>query len=135
MAGKKDVAQQPQTHPDRQRFIQDGDSSGQASQARHAKQLKQKAKKRKEMADQEPVWSDKKIGEQKKRIRDLSRALEHKEKMPMTLRQVKERELEAVRSDLEEALRNKEKNRLIKQYHMVRFFGTHFLLVDSFTCL
>lgn len=124
MAGSKNASQPSQTHPDRQRFIQNGDHGSEAAQAKHAKQLKQKARKRKQMADEEPVWSDKKIGEQKKRIRDLARALEHADKMPMTLRQAKERELGAVRSDLEEALRNKAKSGLIKQYHMVRFFGT-----------
>lgn len=59
----------------------------------------------------------------KSKIHDLTRALQHNERMPADVRVEKERALAGYRKDLENAEKEKQKQLLIKRYHMVRFFG------------
>ncbi len=59
----------------------------------------------------------------KKRIRDVSRKLERSEDLPANIRIEDERALAAFRQELEEAEGQKLRNKMIKKYHMVRFFG------------
>lgn len=59
----------------------------------------------------------------KSKIRDVKRVLEHARNLPLEVRIEKERALAGYRQDLEEAEHEKERQRMIKRYHMVRFFG------------
>lgn len=59
----------------------------------------------------------------KKRRRDLRRLLEHSGKLPADVRVRYERELAACDADIEAASEHAERSRMIKKYHMVRFFG------------
>ncbi|KAL8707861.1 MAG: hypothetical protein Q9225_007692 [Loekoesia sp. 1 TL-2023] len=58
----------------------------------------------------------------KSKIRDVSRVLEHAQDLPLDVRIEKERALAGYRQDLEKAQNEKERQRMIKKYHMVRFF-------------
>lgn len=58
----------------------------------------------------------------KRKIRDVSRALERSEHMPADIRVEKERALVGYRQDLEASEYEKRKRTMIKKYHMVRFF-------------
>lgn len=59
----------------------------------------------------------------KKRIRDVSRRLEHAEDLPADVRAEDERALAAYQQELASAEAEKIKQKMIKKYHMVRFFG------------
>lgn len=59
----------------------------------------------------------------KKRIRDVTRRLERGDDLPATVRMEDERALEAYGQELEAAEAEKIRQKMIKQYHMVRFFG------------
>ena len=62
----------------------------------------------------------------KKRKRNLRRLLEHAEKLPADIRINHERELASCTAGIEDAQNQAELSRMIKKYHMVRFFGeTH----------
>ena len=63
------------------------------------------------------------VNQLKSKIRDLTRALEHSEHLPAGVRIEKERALAGYKQDVEEIRKDKQKNELIKKYHMVRFFG------------
>ncbi|KAL8825760.1 MAG: hypothetical protein Q9170_007667 [Blastenia crenularia] len=56
------------------------------------------------------------------KIRDVSRVLDHAQTLPLDVRIEKERALAGYKQDLETAQHEKERQRLIKKYHMVRFF-------------
>lgn len=58
----------------------------------------------------------------KSRIRDLDRQLSKMERLPADLRIAKERELAALKYELTETKRVKDRNAMVKKYHMVRFF-------------
>lgn len=58
----------------------------------------------------------------KSKIRDLTRLLDHNDDLPADVRLEKERALAAYKHDLEAALHEKEKQKMISKYHMVRFF-------------
>ena len=59
----------------------------------------------------------------KKKIRDLTRLLDRAESMPADVRIDGERALEAYRQELAAAEEDRQRQRMIKKYHMVRFFG------------
>ncbi|KAL8843946.1 MAG: hypothetical protein Q9176_001641 [Flavoplaca citrina] len=59
----------------------------------------------------------------KSSIRSVSRLLEHAPDLPLDVRIEKERALAGYKQDLEKAQHEKERQRMIKKYHMVRFFG------------
>jgi len=59
----------------------------------------------------------------KKRKRNLRRLLEHAEKLPADIRINHERELASCTAGIEDAQNQAELSRMIKKYHMVRFFG------------
>jgi len=61
----------------------------------------------------------------KKRKRNLRRLLEHAEKLPADIRINHERELASCTAGIEDAQNQAELSRMIKKYHMVRFFGEH----------
>ncbi|KAL8964024.1 MAG: hypothetical protein Q9183_004764 [Haloplaca sp. 2 TL-2023] len=58
----------------------------------------------------------------KSKVRDVTRVLEHAQDLPLDVRIEKQRALAGYRQDLEKAQREKERQRMIKKYHMVRFF-------------
>ncbi|KAL8762774.1 MAG: hypothetical protein Q9203_007540 [Teloschistes exilis] len=58
----------------------------------------------------------------KSKIRDVTRVLEHAQDLPMDVRIEKQRALIGYKQDLEKARKTKERQRMIKKYHMVRFF-------------
>ncbi|KAL8726363.1 MAG: hypothetical protein Q9166_006770 [cf. Caloplaca sp. 2 TL-2023] len=58
----------------------------------------------------------------KSNIRNVSRVLDHAQSLPLDIRIEKERALAGYKQDLEKAQREKERQRMIKKYHMVRFF-------------
>ncbi|KAL8933903.1 MAG: hypothetical protein Q9211_005519 [Gyalolechia sp. 1 TL-2023] len=58
----------------------------------------------------------------KSKIRDVTRVLEHAHNLPLDVRVEKERALAGYRQELEKAQCDKERQRMIKRYHMVRFF-------------
>jgi len=60
----------------------------------------------------------------KKRIRDVTRKLERSEDLPATVRVEDERALAAYQQELAVAEAEKVRQKMIKKYHMVRFFGT-----------
>lgn len=59
----------------------------------------------------------------KSKIRDVTRVLKHAQDLPLDVRIEKERALAGYTQDLEKAKNEKERQRMIKKYHMVRFFG------------
>jgi hypothetical protein len=59
----------------------------------------------------------------KKRIRDVSRKLERTEDLPADVRAEDERALAAYQQELASAQAEKTRQKMIKKYHMVRFFG------------
>jgi predicted nucleic acid-binding Zn-ribbon protein len=66
----------------------------------------------------------------KKRLRDVKRRLERSENLPATIRVEDERALAAYQQELAAANEEKERQKMIKKYHMVRFFGVfHFSIV------
>ncbi|KAL8714257.1 MAG: hypothetical protein Q9220_001986 [cf. Caloplaca sp. 1 TL-2023] len=58
----------------------------------------------------------------KSKIRDVTRVLQHAQELPLDIRIEKERALAGYKQDLEKAQIEKERQRMIKKYHMVRFF-------------
>lgn len=60
----------------------------------------------------------------KKKIRDVSRRLEKSENLPADVRVQDERALATYEQELAEAETEKARQKMIKKYHMVRFFGT-----------
>lgn len=59
----------------------------------------------------------------KKRIRDVTRKLERTEDLPANVRVEDERALAAFQQELGSAEAEKTRQKMIKKYHMVRFFG------------
>lgn len=59
----------------------------------------------------------------KKRIRDVTRLLSRSEDLPADVRIENERALAAYQQELTAADEEKTRQRMIKKYHMVRFFG------------
>jgi hypothetical protein len=59
----------------------------------------------------------------KKRIRDVKRRLERSDNLPATIRVEDERALAAYEQELAAADEEKARQKMIKRYHMVRFFG------------
>jgi hypothetical protein len=59
----------------------------------------------------------------KKRIRDVRRRLERAEDLPANVRAEDERALAAYEQELAAADAEKTRQKMIKKYHMVRFFG------------
>lgn len=59
----------------------------------------------------------------KSNIRSVTRVLEHAQNLPLDVRIEKERALAGYKQDLEKVQHEKERQRMIKKYHMVRFFG------------
>ena len=66
------------------------------------------------------------VNQLKSKIRDLTRVLEHSDRLPAGVRIEKERALAGYKQDVEKIHEDKRKNELIKRYHMVRFFGGSF---------
>jgi hypothetical protein len=71
----------------------------------------------------------------KKRIRDVSRKLERSQDLPANVRIENERALAAYQQELASAEAEKIRQKMIKKYHMVRFFGmqqiTHFIQFEN----
>jgi hypothetical protein len=59
----------------------------------------------------------------KKRIRDVKRRLERCQDLPATIRVEDERALAVYEQELAAALEEKTRQKMIRKYHMVRFFG------------
>ena len=59
----------------------------------------------------------------KKKIRDITRLLERSEDLPPGVRIEHERALASYKQDLVAADDEKRRQKMIKKYHMVRFFG------------
>jgi hypothetical protein len=64
----------------------------------------------------------------KKRIRDVTRRLDRSESLPANVRIEDERALTAFQQELASAEAEKIRQKMIKKYHMVRFFGTRYPL-------
>jgi hypothetical protein len=68
----------------------------------------------------------------KKRIRDVTRKLQRAEDLPADVKMESERALAAYQAELAAAAEEKTRQKMIKKYHMVRFFGMlRSLLFDS----
>src|SRR4051794_18220088 len=63
----------------------------------------------------------------KKRIRDVTRRLERTEDLPANVRIEDERALKVYQQELAAAEAEKLRQKMIKKYHMVRFFGKPYL--------
>lgn len=63
------------------------------------------------------------IGLLKSRIRSLERLLSNVQELPAGVKTEKRRELESLQHELDRALRDKHRSKMIQKYHMVRFFG------------
>ncbi len=59
----------------------------------------------------------------KRKIRDTTRLLQHAEDLPAGVRIEQERALAGYKQDLEAVEEGKSRAKMIKRYHMVRFFG------------
>ena len=59
----------------------------------------------------------------KKKIRDVSRLLSRSESLPAGVRVENERALASYKLELAEAMDERRRQKMIKKYHMVRFFG------------
>jgi rRNA-processing protein Efg1 len=64
----------------------------------------------------------------KKRIRDVKRRLERCPNLPANVRVEDERALAVHEQELATALEEKNRQKMIKRYHMVRFFGGSYLI-------
>ena len=73
-----------------------------------------------------PTTKPASVNQLKSKIRDLTRALEHSDRLPAGVRVEKERALAGYKQDVENIHKDKRKSELIKKYHMVRFFGGSF---------
>jgi len=63
------------------------------------------------------------VNDIKKRIRNVTRRLERVEDLPANVRMEDERALAAYQQELAAAEAEKTRQKMIKKYHMVRFFG------------
>jgi hypothetical protein len=70
--------------------------------------------------NQTHAWS---VNAIKKRIRDIKRRLKRSQNLPATIRVEDERALAAYKQELAAAGEEKIRQKMIKKYHMVRFFG------------
>lgn len=66
------------------------------------------------------------VNDIKRRIRDVTRRLERVEDLPANVRIEDERALAAYQQELAAAEAEKTRQKMIKRYHMVRFFGMFF---------
>ncbi|KAL8787929.1 MAG: hypothetical protein Q9213_001956 [Squamulea squamosa] len=83
----------------------------------------QTQKKKSRFSQSSPVHSNHaSVNALKSNIRSVSRVLEHAQNLPLDVRIEKERALTGYKQDLEKARHEKERQRMIKKYHMVRFF-------------
>jgi hypothetical protein len=71
----------------------------------------------------------------KKRLRDVKRRLERSQNLPATIRMEDERALAAYEQELAAADEEKTRQKMIKKYHMVRFFGMSYFLGFMLQCL
>jgi hypothetical protein len=62
----------------------------------------------------------------KKKIRDVSRLLNRSESLPAGARMDNERALASYKLELADAMDEQRRQKMIKKYHMVRFFGEIF---------
>lgn len=85
------------------------------------------SKRRKSSDFAPPTNKSPSVNQLKSKIRDLTRALEHSDHLPAGVRIEKERALAGYKQDVEKIHEEKQKNEIIKKYHMVRFFGGCFL--------
>lgn len=67
----------------------------------------------------------------RKKIRDTARVLDHASNMPADARIESERALAGYRQDLEAVEEGRRRAKIIRKYHMVRFFGTWFFTLAS----
>jgi predicted nucleic acid-binding Zn-ribbon protein len=67
----------------------------------------------------------------KKRIRDVTRRLARLQDLPATVRIEDERALAAYQQELVAAEEESVRQKMIKKYHMVRFFGRYLLFIFS----
>ncbi|KAL8773011.1 MAG: hypothetical protein Q9209_002031 [Squamulea sp. 1 TL-2023] len=80
-------------------------------------------KKKSKSSQTAPVHSNSaSVNALKSNIRSVSRVLEYSQNLPLDVRIEKERALASYKQDLEKARHEKERQRMIKKYHMVRFF-------------
>ena len=86
-------------------------------------QERKRSKKRARKNDEHAPRPSTAVNHIKHKIRDLSRTLERSENLPADVRVEKERALAGYKLDLEKTEHEKKKQRMIKKYHMVRFFG------------
>ena len=77
--------------------------------------------KKKQLPDKPPPIADSSVNRLKRKVRDLSRALEHG--VGPQAQVELERAIAGYNKDLETIRRQKGKNELVGKYHMVRFFG------------
>ena len=97
----------------------------------HQKQKRPKKRLRKSVQDAPHPSTA--VNHIKHKIRDLRRTLERTENLPADVRVEKERALAGYKLDLEKTEHEKRKQRMIKKYHMVRFFGQS-LPCSSMSC-
>jgi hypothetical protein len=71
------------------------------------------------------VFKPQSVNPLKKKIRDITRLLERSEDLPPGVRIEHERALASYKQDLVAADVEKRRQKMIKKYHMVRFFGRH----------
>ena len=70
-----------------------------------------------------PTFNSKSVNPLKKKIRDISRLLDRSDNLPADVRLSNERALKAYQQDLLAAEQERRRQKMIKKYHMVRFFG------------
>ena len=102
---------QEDVHPSRQALVYGTNSNG-----------RKKSRRPKAPVDDEQARTPS-VNAIKKRIRDVSRRLQLVDHLPANVRIEDERALAAYQQDLAAAEAEKTRQKMIKKYHMVRFFG------------
>lgn len=115
MSGKRKHSelQQDGIHASRQALVETTDSQP-AKRRMHAST---------QMHHRPDLSATKSVNAIKTRIRDITRRLERFVDLPADVRAEDERALAGYRQDLLVAIEDKFKQKMIKRYHMVRFFG------------
>src|SRR5438876_1050581 len=100
-------------------------TSRKAAQLQSSSTPRPRKRARKSAAATQTAVPSKSINPLKKRIRDVSRLLERSQALAADARVENERALAAYRHELATAMEERSRQKTIKKYHMVRFFGTY----------
>lgn len=108
------------------RKFQESETQGGVHESRQSQVYGSKPRPAKKQRNAEPARKQlhaSSVNAIKKKIRDVSRRLERSENVPADIRVQDERALATYEQELADAEAEKTRQKMIKKYHMVRFFG------------